>query len=48
MTLLIRPENAAERDAIWEVNQLKFGGEAASLKGVSSTVEYPAPCDMFR
>jgi putative acetyltransferase len=28
MTLLIRPENAADRDAIREVNQLTFGGEA--------------------
>ena len=28
MTLLIRPENAADRDAIREVNQLAFGGDA--------------------
>jgi predicted N-acetyltransferase YhbS len=28
MNILIRPENAADRDAIREVNQLAFGGDA--------------------
>ena len=28
MNVSIRPENAADRDAVWEVNQLAFGGEA--------------------
>lgn len=28
MTLLIRPENAADRDAIREVNQLALGDDA--------------------
>ncbi len=28
MNVLIRPENAADRDAIWKINQLAFGGEA--------------------
>ncbi len=27
MNVLIRPENAADRDAIWKINQLAFGGE---------------------